>query len=319
MSIEIYNKPTIKYRVEGFSFFICNAWELLLKAYMIKTLGEKSIYYKDNPDRTLTLENCIKKVLTNDKDPVRINLETIIVLRNTNTHFITEEYETIYVPLFQSCVSNYINKLLTYFSCDITESLGSNFLTLSIKLDDFNNSDIVARYPKAMADKFLSTRKNVNSIIASNSSLNLAITIRHDWYLTKNTKTAATTFAFTKDPKGAVCVIKEQHDMQKSCPFSTIKCVEKINYYIKRDNINFVNPSDAKEDKKHVFNSYHFRLFIKFYDIRKKSGMCYTYKVYANSLNSYSQKVIDFIYSQIKKDPEHIISKIKTELQKKIS
>lgn len=25
MSIEIYNKPTIRYRVEGFSFFICSA------------------------------------------------------------------------------------------------------------------------------------------------------------------------------------------------------------------------------------------------------------------------------------------------------
>ena len=24
MGLEIYNKPTIKYRVEGFSFFICN-------------------------------------------------------------------------------------------------------------------------------------------------------------------------------------------------------------------------------------------------------------------------------------------------------
>ena len=29
MAIEIYNKPTIKYRLEGFAFFICNAWELL--------------------------------------------------------------------------------------------------------------------------------------------------------------------------------------------------------------------------------------------------------------------------------------------------
>ena len=37
MAIEIYNKPTIKYRVEGFSFFICNAWELMLKAYLLKT------------------------------------------------------------------------------------------------------------------------------------------------------------------------------------------------------------------------------------------------------------------------------------------
>lgn len=56
LAIEIYNKPSIKYRVEGFSFFICNAWELMLKAYMIKKLGTDSIYYKDNPARTITLE-----------------------------------------------------------------------------------------------------------------------------------------------------------------------------------------------------------------------------------------------------------------------
>ena len=35
LGLEIYNKPTIKYRIEGFSFFICNAWELMLKAEMI--------------------------------------------------------------------------------------------------------------------------------------------------------------------------------------------------------------------------------------------------------------------------------------------
>lgn len=102
MAIELYNKPTIRYRVEGFSLFICNAWELMLKSHMIKVFGENSIYYKDNPQRTLSLENCIQKIFTNNKDPLRINLEKIIELRNTSTHFITEEYEMVYVPLFQS-------------------------------------------------------------------------------------------------------------------------------------------------------------------------------------------------------------------------
>ena len=51
MAIEIYNKPTLKYRVEGFAFFICNAWELMLKAYLIKTQGESSIYYSDKESR----------------------------------------------------------------------------------------------------------------------------------------------------------------------------------------------------------------------------------------------------------------------------
>ena len=43
VGVELYNKPTIKYRVEGFSFFICNAWELMLKAYLLKTKGNSSI------------------------------------------------------------------------------------------------------------------------------------------------------------------------------------------------------------------------------------------------------------------------------------
>lgn len=77
LGIEIYNKPTIKYRVEGFSFFICNAWELMLKAHILNSFGENELYYKDNPERTITLENCIKKIFTNDKDPLRKNLEKI--------------------------------------------------------------------------------------------------------------------------------------------------------------------------------------------------------------------------------------------------
>ena len=47
MGLEIYNKPTIKYRIEGFSFFITNAWELMLKAALINR-GE-SIYFATNP------------------------------------------------------------------------------------------------------------------------------------------------------------------------------------------------------------------------------------------------------------------------------
>ncbi len=43
LAIEIYNKPTIRYRVEGFCFFICNAWELMLKAHIIKNGKEGDI------------------------------------------------------------------------------------------------------------------------------------------------------------------------------------------------------------------------------------------------------------------------------------
>ena len=62
LAIEIYNKPTIKYRLEGFAFFICNAWELLLKSYLIKTNGISNIYYKNKPGRAIALSDCIKRI-----------------------------------------------------------------------------------------------------------------------------------------------------------------------------------------------------------------------------------------------------------------
>ncbi|HGK7781838.1 TPA: DUF3644 domain-containing protein, partial [Streptococcus pyogenes] len=104
MGLEIYNKPTIKYRIEGFSFFICNAWELMLKAEMLNR--GFSIYYSDNPERTLSLEYVLKKIYSDENTRIRLNLEKIIELRNISTHFITEDYEIKYAPLFQACVLN---------------------------------------------------------------------------------------------------------------------------------------------------------------------------------------------------------------------
>lgn len=83
----------------------------MLKAHLIKKFGEQSIYFKDKPTRTIPLEKCIQRIDTNEKSPIRLNLLKIIELRNTSTHFITEEYEMMYVPLVQSCVFNFIEKM----------------------------------------------------------------------------------------------------------------------------------------------------------------------------------------------------------------
>src|SRR5699024_5576417 len=101
LAVELYNRPTVKYHAESCSIFLCNAWELMLKAYLVKTKGLDAIYYKDGSDRTLSLTDCLKKVFTNDKDPLRINMQEVVNFRNTNTHFITDEYEIFYGPFLQ--------------------------------------------------------------------------------------------------------------------------------------------------------------------------------------------------------------------------
>lgn len=111
---------------------------------------------------------------------MRQNLEKIVDLRNVSTHYITEEYELIYIPLFQSCVINYTNKLLSYFDIDITDNLSSNFLTLSVRLSDIDAADIQARYPSEIADKLLYTRDIIDNSIPLEGNDKYAIKVVHD-------------------------------------------------------------------------------------------------------------------------------------------
>lgn len=66
ISIENYNKPHLKNKVEVFAILIINAWELLLKAKIIKDSGDsKSIFkhVKGKEEYTISVEECVKKYI----------------------------------------------------------------------------------------------------------------------------------------------------------------------------------------------------------------------------------------------------------------
>lgn len=310
MGLEIFNKPTISYRVEGFSFFVCNAWELLLKAKLVRDNGEDSIYYKDNPDRTITLENCVSKIFTNKKDPLRLNLEHIIKLRNTSTHYIVHEYEQIYVPLFQSCVLNYSNKLLQFFAEDITEKVPQNFLTLSVHMKEFDPEQILARYPKGISDRLLKTEKDIYLESMRNND-KYSILIRHELVITKKNDSSAINVRYTSDAEEAIHIVKELKDPNHTHPLTTKSCLDKINCKIIRESIPFKDPKGNTS-----FNNYHFNLFAKFYNLQENDLFCYVHQIGKYRQKTYSSRTIDFIVDEIKKDPENIIKNLKEQTKK---
>lgn len=314
LAIEIYNKPTIKYRTEGFSFFICNAWELLLKAHLIIKDGEKSIYYKDNPDRTISLENCIEKIFTNDKDPLRINLEKIIDLRNISTHFVTTDYEIIYAPLFQSCILNYSNSLLEFFNVDITDTIPDNFLTLSINFRPLERNEIESKYSKEIASRLLKLDSEINDLKQNNTSHKFAITIIHEHYITKKRDEADSIFAISQEADDKVAIVAKRLDPNNTHCYKMKGVINEINKRIRKDNLNFISLS-LDPNKQHIFNRSHFDLFVKYYSIKDDENFCYKYRLGEQNSDeyyySYSMAAIDFIYNEIKKDPENIIKRLK--------
>lgn len=298
MAIEIYNKPTIKYRVEGFSFFICNAWELMLKAYLICKYGEDSIYYKDNPNRTITLENCLQKIFTNEKTPLRRNLLKIIELRNTSTHFITEEYEMVYIPLFQACILNFVEKMQEFHGVDMTEIVPQNFLTLAVSMKALDESIIRAKYPEEIASKIIDTNNQLEPMIAENNQ-SFAIKVEHLHFITKD-KSKATSFVhIDKEAEAGVKIIKELKDPNNTHKFTMKNAIKEINRRLQSEGINF------------EINQYIFNLFNKVYGIKENEKYCYVHRQYAQPSYTYSMQTIELIVGEIQKDSENIVEYLK--------
>lgn len=239
LGIELYNKPTIKYRVEGFSFFICNSWELMLKAHLINISGTESIYYKDNNERTITLADCIKKIYTNEKDPLRLNLEKIVELRNTSTHFITEEYEMVYIPLFQACVNNFSEKILDYHGFDTSSVISQNFLNLTVTMNTIDDYQIKAKYPPNIALKLINSKNEIQELNEITNE-RFGFTIVHEHYITKNKNQATSLIGIDNTGSNRnIQIVKELKDPQKTHPYSTKKVIEQINRKLSRLDIDF--------------------------------------------------------------------------------
>jgi len=306
LGLEIYNKPTIKYRIEGFSFFNINAWELMLKAELLNR-GEE-IFYRQN-GRTISISDVIKKIYTDKNQPLRLNLEKIIELRNTSTHFITEDYETIYAPFFQANVFNFTEQIKRFHNIEMSKHIAQNFLTLSVDVKTLTNEEIRATYTSEIAERLITVKDDASFVMSENSSNDLYIPLRHDFYITKNPKKADLTVGIDNKSDVKIKVVKEMQDPSDRYKLTYGNIVKSVNKQLSAKSIKF-NYVTAKGNCE--FNTYTLELFSDFYSI--KSNDKYAFK-FAN-VYRYSQQLVDFIISEIQKDAD-LIEHIKNAKEKR--
>lgn len=303
LAIEIYNKPSIHYRLEGFSFLICNAWELMLKAYLIKKFGEQSIYFKDKPNRTIPLEKCIQRIDTNEKSPIRLNLMKIIELRNTSTHFITEEYEMMYVPLVQSCVFNFIEKMNEFHGIDMTEQFSENFIAVNIRTTALDETKIRAKYPYQISEKLINTNTELINL-SNENNYKFAIRIEHSYYHTKNKNEATELYSYDKNSEDKIRVVKEIKNPNETHKYSHSACIKEINKILRKRGISLIFRGEPKE-----FNSHHLNLFISYFSLKENIKYAFKYTI-PQVRYSYSYQIIEFIITELAKDPENILDRL---------
>lgn len=301
MGIEIYNKPTIKYRIEGFSFFIVNAWELMLKAELLKR-GE-NIFFPDDPERSISVSNAVSRIYTDINTRIRLNLEKIIDLRNLSTHFITEDYEIKYAPLFQACVLNFINEVKRFHDVDVTKYIAQNFLTLSAHYDPLTNEEIKIKYSPEIAEKLIKHANDIEILSKTYDSDKFSIEIKQNLYITKKKNNADFVVAVNRDSETPVEIIKELKDPADTHKynFSTVQKV--VAEKMKKNNLKL------GYDK--GFTTHVLGLFIDFYEIKNDTKFSYCHVLGKSKSFTYSQQLIDFILEEITKNPEGFVKSLK--------
>jgi hypothetical protein len=301
MGLEIYNKPTIKYRIEGFSFFICNAWELMLKAELLNR--NEDIYYSDKSGRTLSLEPTIKKIYSDKNTRVRLNLEKIIELRNISTHFITEDYEAKYAPLFQACVLNFVNEIKRFHNIDISNYISQNFLTITANYEPLSNEQIRLKYPPEIAERFIQQSNQIDVLTQEYDSDKFAIPIKQNLYITKKKDEADFVIAMASESPNKVAIVKELKDPANTHKYAFNNVIAVVNNRLSKSNI--------KLGYKNGFNSYVLNLFIEFYDIKSDNKYSYKHSLGNSTSYTYSERLIDFIINEIKKNPNGFVESLK--------
>ena len=275
MSIEIINKHTINYRTEGFCFFICNAWELLLKAYLINRAKDINVInYKDDTNRTIGLDECVEKVFTSTTDKTKNNISFVRNIRNKATHLILPEYDFILSPAFQRCLTNY-NK---FFKKQFPDYNLNEKVTPYIALvNPGNDKDISALI---LNPNNLLILEKVKKELESDENLTQTLRL----VSTKKESEADIKYTIVKDDGEKAIVINVPKDIDKTHPYTATEVIKKIKETLELS----LGPN-------HQFTSNKFQDICKRKGIKSNQDYCYEFPYSKNKIYKYSDITIEYI------------------------
>ncbi len=116
LALELYNRPSLKNRIDGFALLFCASWEQLLKAEIVEERGEEIIFRKKKagrPRETISLREAATERL-DSSSLIKKNLDYITGLRDKAAHLLMPEVRSTLGNLFQAGVLNYASRFCEF-------------------------------------------------------------------------------------------------------------------------------------------------------------------------------------------------------------
>lgn len=296
LSLETINRLSIGYRIETFSFLICNSWELLLKAKLLGSNNNKrsSIFYKKSRHenkRSISLSDCLKKIFSDSKNPVRRNIELVSELRDESVHLVIDKVPKEVLALFQSSVINYHNCLNEWFNISLSERVTVGMMTIVYDFQPENfdlDNPVIKRQLGAETAEYLlnyqaKLRKEFNDL---GKASEFSIPIDYKLKLIKSGKPDIELVSGKGGQK--VGIVEVPKDPGKTHPFR------------QKDVIEFINEQALLSRD---INQYDIQCVAKVFSVKKNSTYYYQGTV-QGSPSQYSQEFVDWLTNECEKNSD---------------
>ncbi len=299
LALETINRLSIKYRVESFTHLICNAWELLLKARVLDLQPSRdAIYYKTKrgePKRTISLRDALIKVVPNEKEPLRRNLEVVADLRDEAMHFVISEVPNDVLLLFQACVINYHKKLNEWFGISLSDRVTVGMMTIVYDLSpgsfDLGSPSVKRRLGKDVAAYLAQMQKKIQAEFTTlQRSPEFSIGVEYKLVLTK--KPGDADIVLSTGEKGtSATVVQVAKDPSVSHPYRQKELLAALTTAL---------------NGAATANTHDIQCVNKVHGVRKRADWFYQGKV-AGSPAQYSQAFVDWMVERVKQDPNFFV------------
>lgn len=133
-AIEIHNKPVFPYRYEVVTILLINAWELILKAYLLKNCPSIKVIRDDGT--TKPFEECVESVRSSIGKPffpIAENIGRLYEYRCNCIHFYQDNLDVLLYSLISRTVEFYSEFLLHHFGVDLTDETNLILLPIGFK------------------------------------------------------------------------------------------------------------------------------------------------------------------------------------------
>lgn len=268
LALELYNRPSLENRLDGFVILFCTAWEQLLKAELIERDGQKSIYKspskKLRQKKTITIHECLERIYDTSDIP-RKNLERIIELRNSATHLLMPELQDVISRIFQSGLLNYVKKFEALTEQRFLETNSTGLLTLIGELRTPNTTILRSNYGEDFGNEILELAQTLETEINEYSDWEFAIPINISLTFAKKNEEGELTIVKQigegiEGVKNAI-VIQKTKDHKTTHPYQFKSLIEEVNSRIQEK-------YDYKIQAKYLVNNQNGSYYVNSYCIQ---------------------------------------------------